>query len=296
MSVGLPLQLLITLRDNFKFKWTATALKYLDTHIPPKISQIFALNFPPLLTAVRALLAKWNTGLHSWFGRCNILKMCILPKFLYLLQALPVQIPFSYFDQASALFFDFIWAHKRPRLNRRQLTLPKTHRGLAVPDLRKYYYATHLTRLIDWNRHQSTKLWTRLEQTRCDIPLNRIPWCHHVLPREVKKNHPLIGMTARTCSFLFTHYRLSSFDSPLRPILGTPEFTPGYTDPIFYSLRNFNYFQASHFLRDGRWPNTSELMSLVGPFRLDYWRAFQLKHFLKSLPPPRNFCSNSDHL
>lgn len=164
-----------------------------------------------------------------------------------LLQALPIQIPSSYFDQTSALFFDFIWAHRRPRLNRRQLTLPKLYGGLAVPDLRKYYNATHLTRLIDWNRHQSIKLWTQLEQTQCEIPLNRSPWCYDVLPRIIK-NHPLIDVTARTCTSLFTRHRLTSLDSPLRPILGTPEFTPGYTDPIFHSLRHSNYFQASHFL------------------------------------------------
>lgn len=114
----MPPRLLTTLKNSFKFKWTNTALKYLGTHIPPQMSQMFALNFPPLLSTVRALLTKWHTGLHSWFGRCNILKMCIHPKFPYLLQALPIQIPSRYFDQNSALFFDFIWAHKKPRLNK----------------------------------------------------------------------------------------------------------------------------------------------------------------------------------
>lgn len=133
--------------------------------------------------------------------------MCILPKFLYLLQALPIQIASSYFDQTSALFFDFIWAHKRPRLNKLQLILPKQYGGLAVPDPRRYQHATHLTRFIDWNRHQSIKLWTLLEQTQCDIALNRAPWCHNVLPRDMK-NHSLTDTTVRTCSFLFTQYRL----------------------------------------------------------------------------------------
>lgn len=205
-----------------------------------------------------------------------------------MLQALPIQIPSSYFDQINALFFDFVWAHKRPRLARRLLTLPKLYGGLAIPDLRKYYYATHLTRLIDWNRHQTTKLWTRLEQTQSDIPLNRAPWCYDRLPSTVK-THPLIGVTIRTCAALFTRFRLISLVSPLRPILGTPEFTPGYTDPVFQSLRDLKYFQASHFILDGKWPTISELMSPSGPFHLDFWRAAQLNHFLKTLPSPRSF-------
>lgn len=225
MSIGIPTQHLTNLQSSFKFRWTTSSLKYLGTNIPSKFSQLFPLNFPPLLTKVRALLAKW-----LW--RCNILKMCILPKFLYLLQALPIQMPSSYFDQVRAVFFDFIWAHKRPRLNRRQIMLPKQYGGLAVPDLRKYYQATHLTRLIDWNRHQSMKLWTSLEQAQCEIPLDRAPWCHNSLPRVVK-NHPLIGTTTQLCSTLFTRADLVPLKSPLRPVLGNPEFARGHTDPVF---------------------------------------------------------------
>lgn len=201
------------MQDSFEFKWTKTALKYLGTYIPPKISQIFALNFPPLLSTARSLLKKWSTGLHSWFGRCNILKMCILPKFLYLMQALPIQIPTRYFDQTNSLFLDFIWSHKRPRINRKQITLPKLYGGLAVPDICKYQQATHLTRLIDWNRHNTTKLWTKLEQAQCAIPLDRAPWCHDLLPGNMK-NHPLIGTTTRICSSIFTRLHLTSPGSP----------------------------------------------------------------------------------
>lgn len=288
MGVGVPSRHLTALQNNFKFKWTTTALKYLGTYIPPKLSQIFGLNFPPLLSTDRGLLTTWNTGLYSWFGRCNILKMCILPKFLYLIQALPVHIPSHYFVQASALFFNFIWAHKRPRLNKRLLTLPKTYGGLAVPDIHKYQQATHLTGLIDWNRHQSTKLWTQLEQSQCPVPLKRAPWCHVSL-LEYMKNHPLIGVTTRIRASLFARLRLAPFGSPLRPILGTPEFSPGCTDPIFKSLRSMGFSQASHFITNGKWTSVADLMRPEGPFQLDFWRAHQLNHFLRSLPSRKQF-------
>lgn len=285
MGLGIHPRTLTTIKDSFNFKWTTTAIKYLGTYVPPKMSQLFDLNFPPLLSTVRTLLTKWNKGLHSWFGRCNILKMCILPTFLYLLQALPIHIPPHYFNQTSALFSNFIWANKRPRLNKRLITLPKIFGGLAVPDLRKYQQATHLTRLIDWIRHKHTKLWTLLEQTQSIIPLNRLPWCHNSLPRMLK-NHPLIGVTSRICASLFTHAKLTSCNSPLRPILGTPDFTPGYLDPVFRSLRERGYSQSSHFSANGRWPTVEELMNPVGQYCLDFWRALQLKHYLSTLPAP----------
>lgn len=100
-----------------------------------------------------------HTSLRSWLGRCNILKMSILPKFLYLFQALPIHIPAIYFKQTHSTFIEFIWARKRPCLSRKILSLPKQRSGLAMPDIRTYYHAKHLSRLIDWCRHRDAKLW-----------------------------------------------------------------------------------------------------------------------------------------
>lgn len=146
MGIGIPPIQLSHLQSSFTLKWTNTALKYLGTHIPPKLSKLYYLNFPPLLKTVKALLANWNTGLHSWLGRCNILKMTILPKFLYLMQALPIHIPSSYFKQVQAVFKDFFWAKKRPCLPHKLLVLSKLRGGLALPDMRAYYQAVHLGR------------------------------------------------------------------------------------------------------------------------------------------------------
>lgn len=95
MGVSMSTSQIKILKANFR--WTVTALKYLGTLIPPKLNQIYALNFPPLLSRVRTLLSKWHQGLYSWFGRCNIIKMSILPKFVYLFQTLPIYIPPEFF-------------------------------------------------------------------------------------------------------------------------------------------------------------------------------------------------------
>lgn len=124
MGVGIPGQELTHLRDGFKLKWTDTALRYLGTYIPTSIALLFKLNFPPLLKNVQKLLDSWDGGLHSWFGRCNILKMTILPKFLYLLQALPIRVPGDYFKQVQTTFSRFLWAGNKQSLP------PQRHRGV----------------------------------------------------------------------------------------------------------------------------------------------------------------------
>lgn len=114
--------------------------------------------FSILLTKTCLLLEGCHEGLNSWFGRCNLLKMCILPKKLYLFQALPIKLPSHYFKQAGTLFIRFIWAHKRPHLPQHQLSLPKQYGGLALNDVWKNYQATHLGRFIDWWWHYRSEL------------------------------------------------------------------------------------------------------------------------------------------
>lgn len=127
VRVSMTLYQIKALKDSFSFRRNAMALKYLGTFIPPRLKQTYARSFPPLLNRVRALLSKWHQGLFSWFGRCNIIKMTILPKFLYLFQTLPIHIPPEFFKQINTLIINFIWAYKRPRLQRQLMTMPKQY-------------------------------------------------------------------------------------------------------------------------------------------------------------------------
>lgn len=194
------------------------------------------------------------------------------------MQALPIRIPAIYFKQVQSVFTEFIWARKRPRLAKKILILPKPHGGMALPDIRTYYYATHLSRLVDWCRHYKTKLWTQLEQAQSGVPLSRAP-------PQIKR-HPLIGTTARISARLMSKASLSTQNSPLRPILGNPQFAPGLNDGIFRGLNGAGLYQASHFSSGGKWKSFSELTDPTGPFRLDFLRSYHFLHTME--PPPAN--------
>lgn len=136
--------------------------------------------------------------------------MTILPKFLYLLQALPIHIPAEYFIQEHSAFITFLWPGKKPRLHKKILSLLKQYGGLAMPEIRTYYHAIHLSRLVDWCRHKETKLWPQIEQAQSETPLHRAPWCHTALPSSVKHKPP-IGNTIKICAQLLSQSILSQF-------------------------------------------------------------------------------------
>lgn len=132
------------LQSNFPYTWQESSLPYLGIHLPKKLSSLIPANFPPLLRSTQLDIDRISKVENTWWGRIVLYKMLILPKILYVLRTLPVQIPASTFQKCHTQMNNYIWQQKRPRLSLHLMNKHPRLGGMGLPNLQAYHLAMTL--------------------------------------------------------------------------------------------------------------------------------------------------------
>lgn len=227
LPINIPHDDLVNLQAHHQYQWKTTSLKYLGTHLTPSFSSLFNSNFPKLFREIRKMLHRWSSLPISFFGRIAAIKMTILPKLMYLFETLPIPVPRSELRAMQTSLIRFIWANKRHRILKSVLLTPRSHGGLAVPDILKYYWAVHLRRIPAWSSLYAYTRWMEIEKLwLAPIHPNSLLWS----TTQVKIDVPLLGPMSLTRSIWKTcvkSFDLSSPASPLTSFLFHPLFPDG---------------------------------------------------------------------
>lgn len=220
---------------SIPFQLSKSGFKYLGVFITRSIRTLKERNFTALTEKIKTDLQKWGHLPLSLAGRVQIIKMNVLPRYLYIFQCVPIFLPRSFFKTVDSIISTFIWAGKNPRTCRTLLQRSRSLGGLGLPNFQCYYWAANMHRLLMWFTSPQSS-WCQLETASCISSSPQALACS-TLPTTLSQytGNPIVVATLKIWAQIGQHFKWSTLPRST-PICNNHLFLPAIIDPRFVTL------------------------------------------------------------